>query len=186
VEWLDRAGLLLSSENRNGFPPGEAAGACLLASVHTAKRYELPVFAHLVAAATTFEPKSIRNAEAVCIGEALTEAVMEVTSPLNVPTEAITRTYCDLNGERYRNEEFVYTLLRVQEVFVDAHDYLSPADCWGDIGAASGVLFLALAIASFERGYTTGTLPLLWAGGVSGRRAALVLRLLQQYQTEDA
>jgi 3-oxoacyl-[acyl-carrier-protein] synthase-1 len=176
LEWLDGAGLLLSPVNRNGFPPGEAAGACLLASESAARRLGLAVLGYIGGAATGVEPKSIRSS-AVCTGEGLTAAIRSVLTAIDLPDEAITATYCDLNGERYRNEEFTYTLLRVQEAFVDAHDYQSPADCWGDVGAASGPLFMALAVAAVQRGYASGTLPLLWAGSESGRRSAVVARL---------
>jgi len=179
LDWLDRAGLLMSAENRNGFPPGEGAGACVLANRHAARRYGFPVLGQIAAVATSFEPKSIRGTS-VCIGEALTETLKHVTSSLDLPREAITETYCDLNGERYRNEEFVYTLLRVQDAFVDAHNYTCPADCWGDVGAASGPLFLALAIIASSRGYAAGNLPLLWAGSESGYRSAVVLRLREK------
>jgi 3-oxoacyl-[acyl-carrier-protein] synthase-1 len=96
---------------------------------------------------------------------------------LRLPEQAITATYCDLNGQRYRNEEFVYALLRTQESFVDAHDYECPADCWGDVGAASGPLFASLAIRANERGYSKGRFPLAWAGSNAGYRSAMVLEL---------
>lgn len=184
LKWLDRAGRLMSAENRNGFPPGEAASACLLASGQAARRYGLPVLGQITAVATSVEPHSIHS-EAICTGEALTAALKQVTAGLDLPGEAITATYCDLNGERYRNEEFVYTLLRVQEAFVDAHDYVCPADCWGDVGAASGPLFLALAVAAVDRGYAAGGVPLLWAGSDSGYRSAVVLNLRGRSGTED-
>lgn len=176
LEWLDRNGMLMSSENRNGFPPSEAAGACLLATPTTANRYGLPIFASITAATTTLEPHAIRSTD-VCIGEGLSSALRGVISSLRLPQQAITATYCDLNGERYRNEEYVYTLLRVQEAFVDAHDYQCPADCWGDVGAASGPLFTSLAIAANQRGYAKGLYPVLWAGSESGHRTAVLLKL---------
>jgi len=176
LEWLDRNGLLMSAVNRNGFPPSEAAGACLLASRTAADRYGLPVLATIAAAATAVEPHPIRST-GVCIGQGLSNAIKSVIDSLQLPKETITATYCDLNGERYRNEEFGYTLLRVQESFVDAHDYLSPADCWGDVGAASGLLFASLAIAANQRGYGKGPLPLLWAGSESGYRTAVLMNV---------
>jgi len=176
VEWLDHNGWLMSRANRNGFPPGEGAGACLLASERAAARHGLPVAATLVAAGTAWEPHSIRGSE-VCVGRGLSAAIDSVVSAAALGPRAISATYCDLNGERYRNEEFAYTLLRVQEAFRDAHDYVSPADCWGDVGAASGPLFAALAVASMERGYAEGRYPLLWAGSESGYRSAALLNL---------
>jgi len=174
---LDRSGWLMSAGNRNGFPPGEAAGACVLASRGVAHRLGLPVLGRVVAASTATEPLPIRSTQGVCIGVGLTAVLRSVIATLAQPTGAITATYCDLNGQRYRNEEFVYAMLRTQEAFVDAHDYLCPADCWGDVGAACGPLFVALAVAATQRGYAKGPRPLLWAGSESGYRSAVLLDL---------
>jgi 3-oxoacyl-[acyl-carrier-protein] synthase-1 len=172
LEWLDATGRLSSLENRNGFPPGEAAGACVLATTAVARSYGLPILAKVASTATTVEKIPIRS-EGVCIGEGLTTAIKAVASSLG--EQRVAATYCDLNGERYRNEEWVYALLRVQEAFVDAHAYVSPADCWGDVGAASGPLFAALAIRAAQRGYSEGPSSLLWAGSESGYRSAVAL-----------
>lgn len=176
LEWLDGAGLLMSSANRNGFPPGEAAGACVLSSTATAKRLGLPILARVTSASTSIEAQSIRSS-GVCIGEGLSAAISNAVSAHALPAEKIAATYCDLNGERYRSEEFTYTILRVQDFFVSAHDYLCPADCWGDVGAASGPLFASLAIEARRREYAKGRFSLLWAGSESGYRSALVLAL---------
>lgn len=176
IAWLDHDRRLMSAIHRNGFPPGEAAGACLLASRAAADAAALPVMGRVIRACTSREAHTLRSID-VCVGEGLTVAMQGALSDLRLPEQAITATYCDLNGERYRNEEFVYALLRTQEAFVDAHDYLHPADCWGDVGAASGPLFAALAIAARQRGCVDGAFPLLWAGSESGHRAAVVLHL---------
>ena len=174
LDWLDRSGALMSASNRNGFPPGEGAGACVLAHRSTAQQRGLAVTAVIKAAATAVEPHPAGSGR-VCIGEGLTAAMNGVIGSLRLPEQMITSTYCDLNGERYRNEELVYALLRTQEAFIDAHDYRSPADCWGDVGAASGPLFACLAVAAQTRGYAPGPYPLLWAGSARGSRAAVLL-----------
>jgi 3-oxoacyl-[acyl-carrier-protein] synthase-1 len=171
---LDETGALMSAHHRNGFSPGEAAGACVLASRSAAHGAGLPILATVTAAATSVERHTIRSST-VCIGEGLTTAFRGAISRLHLPQQAITDTYCDLNGQRYRTEELVYTLLRVQEAFVDAHDYRCPADCWGDVGAASGPLFAALAIVASQRGYSNGPYPALWAGSESGHRTVALL-----------
>jgi 3-oxoacyl-[acyl-carrier-protein] synthase I len=148
---LDLRRRLMSTRNRSGFPPGEAAGACLLVRSEAAERLGLPVLARILSAATATEPHPRRSTEP-CLGEGLTTVLASVAGSLRVPQELITASYCDLNGERYRNEEYVYALLRTQAAFADAHDYISPADCWGDVGAASGPLFAVLAIVSSVRG----------------------------------
>lgn len=167
---------LKCSQIRGGFPPGEAAGACLLVGKAVAEGAGLQVLAKIRAAATTVEPNALRGTEP-CVGAGLTAAIASVTQGLQLPQEEITLTYCDLNGERFRNEEFAFAQLRTQDAFVDANDYLSPADCWGDVGAASGPLYVALAAASKQRGYAKGAFSLLWSGSDSGYRSALTLSL---------
>ncbi len=176
LEWLDKNGFLMSPSNRNGFPPGEGAGACLMASAEAVEKYDLSVVATVVAASTATERHTIRGND-VCIGTGLTAAISDVISALRLPEQRITTTYTDLNGQRYRSEEFMYAMLRTSPAFVNAHDYVCPADCWGDVGAASGALFASLAAVASERGYASGLFPLLWAGSESGYRTAIVLKL---------
>lgn len=174
---LDHEGWLMSAINRNGFPPGEAAAACVVASRAAIERLGLPVVGRVMACSTAVEPLPIRSRDGVCIGTALSAVLRDLIAKLHLPQERITATYCDLNGQRYRNEEFLYALLRTQEAFVDAHDYLCPADCWGDVGAASGLLYAALCVVAEQRGYTKGPHPLLWTGSESGYRSAVLLDL---------
>jgi len=175
---LDLRRRLMSAENRGGFPPGEAAGACILTRSDTAAKLGWPVLARLRAAATALEPHSLK-ASTPCLGEGLTAVLAAVTHKLSAARELVSDSYCDINGERYRNEEFVYALMRTQEAFVDAKDYICPADCWGDVGASSGLLYLALAVAAQTRGYAKGRHAVLWAGSDSGYRSALALSAAQ-------
>ena len=59
---------------------------------------------------------------------------------------------------------------------MDAIDRLTPASCWGDVGA-SGPLFGALAIASGLRGYAKGPRAMLWTSSEGGQRGAAILHL---------
>ena len=104
-------------------------------------------------------------------------AIAGATHPLRLPHEKIATTYCDINGERRRSEEFFYVPLRLSAPFIDANRYESPADAWGDVGAASGPLYVALAVASAERGYARGPHVLAWTSSDGGTRAAVTLTL---------
>lgn len=184
---LDLRRRLMSAENRGGFPPGEAAGATLLVRGDAAAQAGLPVLARLRFAATAMERHSIK-ASTPCLGEGLTAVLAAVARGLGARGELISDSYCDINGERYRNEEFVYALLRTQGAFVDAKAYICPADCWGDVGASSGPLYLALAVTAQQRGYAKGRQAVLWAGSDSGYRSALAVtgaaagRVIQQQE----
>jgi 3-oxoacyl-[acyl-carrier-protein] synthase-1 len=179
LEWLDGEGQLMSALNRSGFPPGEGAGFCLLASTAAGRRHKLDVLAWIVAVETATEENRIKT-DSTCVGKGLTAAIHRAAEALRLPDEKIDFTYCDLNGERYRSEEYTFSLLRTQAAFVDAIDNLTPASCWGDVGAASGPLFAALAIASGLRGYAKGPRAMLWAGSEGGQRGAAILHLATQ------
>jgi 3-oxoacyl-[acyl-carrier-protein] synthase-1 len=184
LEWLDQEEQLMSAENRSGFPPGEGAGFCLLASSKRAKKLQCEILGWVVGAATAYEQNRIKT-ETICIGEGLTKAIETVLAFLKLPEEKINWTICDLNGERYRSEELTFTLLRTQGGFVSHHDYETPANCWGDLGAASGPLFVDMAIASGQRGYAKGPRTLLWTSAEGGQRCAAIL-YVQGYSGRDA
>ena len=176
LEWLDDEGQLMSGQNRSGFPPGESSGFCLLASRETAYRNRLTILAEIVGVATTIEKNRIKT-ETICTGDGLSSAFYAITSKIKLPEEKINAIYCDINGERYRTEEFVFTALRQQAAFVDVHDTTHPADCWGDIGAASGPLFTCLAVASSQRGYAKGLRSFIWTSSEGGQRSGALLHL---------
>jgi 3-oxoacyl-[acyl-carrier-protein] synthase-1 len=52
---------------------------------------------------------------------------------------------------------------------------LHPADCLGDVGAATGGVLLGLAARAFERGYALASRALLFVASDDGARAALTI-----------
>lgn len=176
LEWMDDLRLLKSSTNRNGFPPGEAAGFCLLTTATMARDLGLKPLAQIESVAVAREPSPIRT-PTICVGRGLSDAIQAATASLRLPDERVDDSICDLNGEPYRSEEFALTVLRTQLAFVDATRFTTPADCWGDIGAASAPLFANLAIAAGLRGYAKGPLTLLWASSIGGERGAALVRV---------
>ncbi len=172
MEWLDANKQLAGEDARSAFVPGEGAGFCLLASQRGLRRLQTNALAAITASAITLETKLIKT-EDVCLGEGLTQAVQQATRGL--PPGAIAAIICDMNSERYRGEEWGFVCLRVPEPFRDPSDYIAPADCWGDMGAASGPLFAMLACQAAARSYARGPRALLWASSEQGKRAAVLL-----------
>jgi 3-oxoacyl-[acyl-carrier-protein] synthase-1 len=113
--------------------------------------------------------------DGVCLGRAMSRIVGALLDgqPEGSVFDAF---YCDQNGEAYRADELGFMLARASARFRNPSDFISPADCWGDVGAASLPLYLALAIEAAERGYAPGPVSLLLAGSESGLRAGLRLR----------
>jgi 3-oxoacyl-[acyl-carrier-protein] synthase-1 len=176
MEWLDENRQLANSVSRSGFIPGEGAGFCLLATEPARGRMGLKSLARLRAVAVGKESKLIKTAE-MCFGEGLTATVREAVSGLRLPNERINDIICDMNSERYRAEEWGFVCLRISQFFDDPTAYQSPAECWGDMGAASGPLFVMLACKVAERGQGKGSRTLLWASSELGWRGAAVLEM---------
>lgn len=176
MEWLDENRQLAGAVSRSAFVPGEGAGFCLLMAERARKRLGLGALARVLSVATGRETKLIKTSD-ICLGEGLTTTVRDAVSGLSPPAETINEIICDINGERYRGEEWGFVCLRLPQHFDDPTAYRSPADCWGDMGAASGPLFAMLACQAATLSYAKGPRTLLWASSEGGLRGAAVLGL---------
>ena len=181
LEWLDQNRQLATSYHRGAFLPGEGAGAFVVAADSIVQRYGLSSLATIRGIGTATEAHRIKT-DAICLGEGLTASIRKAVMTLRLPDEAVEGVICDINGERYRSEEWGFTLLRFPEALVDPTGYDFPASCWGDVGAASGPLFIALAVTAGRRGWAKGARYLIWSSSEGGQRAAVVLELNRQQQ----
>lgn len=174
LERLDQAGRVTSESNRWGFPPGEGAGALLVCHPTFTRRHRLIPLARVVSVAVTHEPASM-GSRAICVGKGLADALRRATAGLGVK---LSRQYCDIDGERYREHEFSYAILRIPDAtFVDALDYKAVHGAWGQLGAASGPLLTTLPLLTHSRGFSPGSWPVVWCGSEGGLRGAMVLHL---------
>jgi 3-oxoacyl-[acyl-carrier-protein] synthase-1 len=174
LDWLDETERLHSEGNIYGFCPGEGAGFCLLATLETAHALNLRPLLELVAVWTAQEESRI-GTDTVCLGIGLGAAFRSAFKQAE-GLGAAHRIISDMNGERYRGNEYGFAVLRNPGRFGDAAAFETPADCWGDVGAASGPLFAMLASEAAARDYAPGPLTLAWASSENGSRAAALLR----------
>lgn len=174
LEWLDDQEQLHSETTIWGFCPGEGAGFCLLASNQVAVSFRLPTLIELLSAASANEPCPIKT-KTICIGQGLSEAFKK--SLAHLPNDRkVNHTICDMNGEPYRGNEYGFSVLRSSGKFADDEDFMTPADCWGDVGAASGLLFAILATFAAQKQYAPGPIVLVWASSEGGLRGAALLQ----------
>jgi len=181
MEWLDENRQLIGTVSRSGFVPGEGAGFCLIMTERARRQLGLRSIVCIRTVAIGKETKLIKTDD-ICLGEGLTKTVEDAVSHLNPPTQTINNIICDINGERYRGEEWGFVCLRLSGYFDDPTDYLAPADCWGDMGAASWPLFAMLVHQAVERGYAKGPRTMLWASSEGGDRGAAVLEAVSSLQ----
>ncbi len=174
IAWLDSERRLACDDIRSGFPPGEGAGFLALASQSARVRLGLPSLARIRGIATAHETRALDSDEGT-LGEALTQAVLAAGADLQPDREVVTDLYCDINGERWRTDDWGFALLRSQRLFQDGSVYTSAVGEWGDVGAASGALGCILAIQAWQRRYARGPRAMVWGSSWSGLRAAAVL-----------
>jgi 3-oxoacyl-[acyl-carrier-protein] synthase-1 len=178
LEWLEHCDQLHGAgpfNNAWGFVPGEGAGALLLIRDGIAHQFHDNLLAQLLGIGTAVEANRIKT-QTVCTGIGLTQAFRAALRFL--PSgDRITDVYCDMNGEPYRADEYGFTCVRTKEHFEAVSDFIAPADCWGDVCAASAPLSVALAVIAGSKGYANGRTACVWASSEDGHRGAAVLRV---------
>lgn len=172
ILWLQQNSQLAMEDIPIGFSPGEAAGFVALASADALRTLQVAPLAKVLGSCTTQEQCLIKT-DAINLGKGLTAAVAGAAEGL--PARAIETIYGDINGERYRSEEWGFVALALS-VCSDPCAYEVPSAFWGDVGAASGALFTTLSVAGWQRNYAAGPYALSWAGSEAGLRAAVVLQ----------
>jgi 3-oxoacyl-[acyl-carrier-protein] synthase-1 len=179
LEWLESNDQVHSAGPHNnpyGFVPGEAGAFVLLTAADTARRRSLGAAIGLPVISSARETKLIKT-EAICTGEGLTSLFRQLTAGIEDGARA-NGLFCDLNGEPYRSDEFGFATIRAGTLFVDASAFTAPADCCGDVGAASGPLYLVLVDAAARKRYLPGPIVAAYASAESGERCGFVARLL--------
>jgi 3-oxoacyl-[acyl-carrier-protein] synthase I len=167
---LDEARRVRSERNVDGFIPGEAAAAVFLEPQTVVRRRggrELAV----VRSPGLASEASVVTSDVQSTGRGLGEAIgraLEAAPPGPCPW-----VLCDLNGESYRAYEWGMAMARLPERLGSVGRLQHPADCLGDIGAASGAMLLGLAARAFSRGYAPAGEALLWTASDGPTRAAV-------------
>ena len=173
LEWLESCDQVHGAGDENnpyGFVPGEAAGFVLLASSEAASRQGGRATLEISKAACVQESKVIKS-ETICTGEAMSDLFEALGA--GSKTGLVDRLYCDMNGEPYRADEYGFASIRAG-LLADASAFEAPADRWGDVGAASGPLFLVLAHAEAKRNGGARTVFGAFTGSESGQRCGFV------------
>jgi 3-oxoacyl-[acyl-carrier-protein] synthase-1 len=160
---------LLNRMNSNGFIPGEAAGAVLLA-VH---QKDLP--AHLLCRGLGFarEPAPLGTGQALR-AEGLVQAIRAALDEAGLRLEDCDHRIADVSGEQYRFKEAalaITRLLREPKVFFSLWH---PADCIGEVGAAVLPAMLAVLHAAARKNYLPGPIFVGHLGNDDDKRAAFV------------
>jgi 3-oxoacyl-[acyl-carrier-protein] synthase-1 len=158
---------LLTATNSNGFMPGEAAGALLVGPSARAGELTCAGFGFGT------EPARINSGEPLR-ADGLTKAIKDALLDAGREIHTMSVRITDLSGEQYYFKEAALALSRIQRVRTEEFDIWHPAECCGEVGAASGLICVAVAHMASKKHYAPGDGRLLHFANDDGARAALV------------
>jgi 3-oxoacyl-[acyl-carrier-protein] synthase-1 len=171
--WLQTERKLKHSENPAGLIPGEAAAFIVVESERYARGRGANVLARLAPVHTGRESVPAGKPTSA---DALTQVTRALFDSLPADRRNVLRVVLDLNGESWRFFEWSLADTRNPPPAPTFRQLWHPADCLGDVGAATGPALLAVAARAFERGYAVGdALPVITSSDPGERAATAVL-----------
>lgn len=173
LAYLDAQWRLKSAKAPDGFVPGEAAVLLLLEKASQAAAHNRPALAEIMACGFAREAQdyaSGKNSTGKGLAAAISALREQVGEDVQWP-----EVLCDLNGEAYRGYEWGIAQTLLHRFSTDIRRLNHPADCVGDVGAATGGLLMALTLSAFQRQYAIADQALLWTSSDDGLRAAMGL-----------
>jgi 3-oxoacyl-[acyl-carrier-protein] synthase-1 len=162
LDWLEALGRLKSDDTPNGFIPGEAAAFLLVCGERFLRRSGLPSLGQVTAPVRASEPNPWYLGQPA-LGEGLTEAVRGALVAGLPSGERAGVTWCDLNGENWRADEWGFAYLRTSEHHGEPLRIRHPAEALGDLGAATGCMLVLLAALDLAHPRTEAKSALVFA-----------------------
>lgn len=162
---------ILTSENSNGFIPGEAAAAVLVEGGR-----ETPHAALRCLGIGLGTEQATIDSTAPLRADGLVEALKNALADGQLAMTDVDFRIVDVSGEQYWFKESSLALLRTLHKPKPEFDLWHPADCIGEVGAAIGVVNLILAAIACQKGYAKGNTILCHFSNDNNKRAAFILR----------
>jgi 3-oxoacyl-[acyl-carrier-protein] synthase I len=172
---LNSEGRVKSETTLDGFIPGEGAAFVLLTSSATAVARGLPTLGRVSSVARGHESGHLYSDQPYR-GEGLAATIRSLLATVGSATP-IEEVYSAMNGESHWGKEWGVAFLRNRAGFAEGHTMTHPADSYGDIGAASGPMMVALAALGMHAGRSRGP-ALVYASSDRGPRAACTVHAL--------
>jgi 3-oxoacyl-[acyl-carrier-protein] synthase I len=169
----DRQDRLLRRDNSNGFIPGEAAGAVRLALPQESVAAPLSVCGLGFAR----EPAPLGSGRPLR-GEGLAQAIRAALGEGGIILKDCDTRIADMNGEQYRFKEAALAVTRMLRERKIMFSLWHPADCIGEVGAATVPAMLAMLFAGARKDYLPGPIFLGHVGNDDDKRAAFVAQAM--------
>jgi 3-oxoacyl-[acyl-carrier-protein] synthase-1 len=170
--WLEQSWRLKTENNSDGIIPGEAAAAiCVTRSNKSASA------CLSVAGIGMSHEKSHVLSDAPLLGLGIASAAREALSEARLGMHDIGFRLTDAAGEQYTFKEQALLVARTLKQRRETFPVWHHANSIGDVGAASGLVEIAIANQAFQRGYAPGRSALASTSSIDGRRGVVVVRM---------
>ncbi len=161
---------LLTSQNSDGFIPGEAAAAILVGKLLLRAEPQLLCLGLGSAMESAFEGSKLPLR-----ADGLVEAIRGALGEAGYDMGDLDFRITDASGGQYNFKEAALALTRLLRKRKEKFDIWHPADCIGEVGAAIVPVILVVAWFACRKGYVDGPRILCHVGNDEGKRGALVL-----------
>jgi 3-oxoacyl-[acyl-carrier-protein] synthase I len=172
IRWHEDNRRLKCSYVVDGLIPGEGACFLVVEPEHQAVRRGTRPLARVASVSIEREHAPILSDQPNTAG-ALTGALRKSLDEAGISAAGVGMVWSDLNGESYRAREWAFSEIRLG--FTTATELMHPADCYGDVGAATDASLLALAAMSHLTNWADGKPLVVFAGSEAGLRGAAVI-----------
>ena len=160
---------LLTSQNSNGFIPGEAGAALVVEAARTKPEHQL--ICHGLGFGVE---KAHVDSEEPLRADGLTEAIKESLGDAGCGESILEFKITDISGEQYYFKEASLAFSRIDRTKREEFDIWHPADCIGEVGSAIGAVMLAVLKTSCEKNYSKGNHILAHLGNDDGKRSSMI------------
>lgn len=161
---------LLTSQNSNGFIPGEA-GAALVVEPAYAKAEP-----QLICQGLGFGvEKAHVDSEEPLRADGLTAAIKQSLSDAGYEQSILDFKITDISGEQYYFKETSLAFSRIERSKREEFDIWHPADCVGEVGVVIGAIMIAALKSASEKNYSKGNYVLAHVGNDDGKRSSMIL-----------
>ena len=176
---LDDEQRILGRTVMDGFIPGEGAAFYVLSrSPHKSEQNDESPPAVVVHGAASSRDPEHRYGDAPAKGEGLAMALAQLRQRMQpLPQGSIATTFAGFNGENFDAKLWGVARLRHNDLFSPDTLIEHPADKYGDAGAATGAILVALAAQALSTGARPGP-ALVWAASDRELRGCAILSSL--------
>lgn len=168
---FEQSDRLLTSQNSDGFIPGEGAAAVTLGPPALGDAPQLAC----IGLGFGVEQVTVASSGKTLRADGLTQALKAALTEACCGLESMNYRLTDLSGEQYYFKEASLALSRTLRVRRESLHLWHPADCIGECGAVIGPAMLVVALNASRKGYGEGPNICCQFGNDAGQRAVALL-----------